>query len=54
MDNTVYLNKFNGQHTLTVTVKITNRFKVRIWIALKLMWLGSKVIGMNYEQETID
>ena len=35
--------------TLTIRVKETNEWRLRKWMALKLFWIGAKVIGFRVE-----
>ena len=35
--------------TLEVKIIETPRFKIRKWLAIKLLWLGSRVLGCNFK-----
>ena len=35
--------------TLTVKIIETPHFKFRKWLAIKLLWLGSRVLGCNFK-----
>jgi len=41
--------KLSKDTTLTVMVKVTKEFRLRMWIGLKLMALASWVIGCNFK-----
>lgn len=34
---------------MTLVVKISREFKIRTWIALRLVWLAAKVLGCGFE-----
>lgn len=47
----IRINKFN--HNVTLTVKISTEFMVRKWIALKLIWLATYILGCRLEVENV-
>jgi len=42
---TITLDRLNKRHTLSVTVKISRQFRLRVVIAGWLFWLASRVLG---------
>lgn len=49
----VNLKKFNKDTTLTVTLKITKQFKLRILVALKLIHIATWVLGCGLKIKQI-
>jgi len=49
----VTINKIDTE--MTITVRLTRRFRFRIFMATKLMWLASRILGsevtFNFEDE---
>lgn len=52
----IKINSLSGMGLLTVTVKpiLTREFKVRLWVAMRLLKLAGLVLkfGVNIEEET--
>ena len=46
-DTTVYLNSFEHHGVLTVHVKVTRQFRLRIWLCLKLIALACWIVKMG-------
>ncbi len=48
---TTKIDKLDKRRTIEVEVlaHITRQFKVRVWVALKLIWMASKVLGCGFE-----
>ena len=44
----IELNGFNKQVIMTVHIKLTRRFLVRKWIALRLIQLASWLVGCEF------
>jgi hypothetical protein len=45
----VEFNGFDGRAAIVVHVTPTRRFLVRKWIALRLIWLASWLVGAGFE-----
>lgn len=39
---------------MTLVVKISSEFKIRTWIALRLVWLAAKVLGCGFKTDGED
>jgi hypothetical protein len=50
----VWLHKFNPQITLTVEIRLSRRFRLRKWLALRLIWLATLILGCGLEVEESD
>jgi hypothetical protein len=50
----VEFNGLDGRVAIIVHVKPTHRFLVRKWIALRLIWLASVLVGAEFEVEDED
>lgn len=49
MSDEIDLKKFSKDNVMTVTVNVTNEFKVRVWLGIRLIALASCVMGMGFE-----
>jgi len=48
----IALRKLSPKHCdLVVNVKITHEFKLRIWLATRLVMLAAYIMGMGYREE---
>lgn len=49
---TISINKFTKDHVLTVGVKITKQFKMRVYLGIWMIKLAAWVMGMGVKVET--
>jgi len=43
------ISNLSKKHTLTVSITVTRRFRLRMWLATKLMCLAAVVLGCNID-----
>lgn len=44
----IEIRQFNRRVTLDVTVNVTREFRIRAWIALRLMRYAAKILGARF------
>jgi hypothetical protein len=47
-DQTLRISRLNKESTLTVTIKVTKGFRVRVWLAVRLISLSARVLGCGF------
>jgi hypothetical protein len=51
LESTYRMRKFDQTTTLVVTVRLTREFRLRMWIALQLFKLASRVLNCGFRLE---